>query len=668
MGEPPAGERAVRPTTRQVDTLHLLTRVTDLTNASAAQDPFQLGLEALCEWGGWKVACMHAVGGWQPGPTQVSGLFNLDFGDPYAGLRRLIRSCTPARRSILRRAIDSGEPVWTATLPTDEAWAQVAAKAGLGAAVAVPVKVGDDVEAVLVFLDVSMESPDEEPVRVVSSVATQLGRVLERRQATKARAYLGTVVDSSSDAIVGISLDGAIVSWNRAAEGLYGFTPDEAIGNPVFWLVPDDREHEMLDMLEMIGQGMRLDDYETVRRHKDGREFDVQLTLAPLLDPEGQVTGCSQFARDITERRRVERRLAHYKAIVKSSDEAIIATGADGRIVSANHGAEQLYGWSAEELLGMFLGRLIPGDRKAELEDINDQIDQGGSIQSHETVWVRKDGSTVDVSLTISPIRNRDGATVGTAVLGRDITERMEAERQLRRTNQELARSNNELEKFAYIVSHDLKAPMRAIDNLSCWIEEDTADALSGETKEHMQLLRGRVSRMEALLNGLLQYSRAGRLRAAPELVDAKQLFVEILEMLCPPASFEVVIEGELPVLTTYRAPLKQVLMNLLGNAIKHHDQEGGRIILRQVDCDDPERVAMEVEDDGPGIDPKFHERVFEIFQTLKRRDEVEGTGMGLAIVKKVVDTFDGSVTLESEGRGTTIRFTWPRSVAEEDT
>ncbi len=226
-----------------------------------------------------------------------------------------------------------------------------------------------------------------------------------------------------------------------------------------------------------------------------------------------------------------------------------------------------------------------------------------------------------------------------------------------------LERINQELDQFAYVVSHDLKAPLRAIANLSEWIEEDITDSLTDDTRKQMTLLRGRVARMGDLIHGILQYSRVGRIDNDIESVDVNELLQEVIAGLAVPEGFVIDIAPDMPVFETARIPLSQVFANLLSNAIKyHHQPEQGhvKVDVREVDG---EFYAFSVRDDGPGIDPKYHEKVFGIFQTLNARDDVESTGVGLSIVKKIVETQGGKIILEStEGEGSTFRFTVPKT------
>jgi PAS domain S-box-containing protein len=242
-----------------------------------------------------------------------------------------------------------------------------------------------------------------------------------------------------------------------------------------------------------------------------------------------------------------------------------------------------------------------------------------------------------------------------------DITDRKLSELSLRDKNMQLQRSNRDLEDFAHIASHDLKTPLSGIKSAALWLEEDLQD-LSDESRKLLGLMRGRINRMEKLLDDLLTYSRVGRTDAVVSEVKLPDIFASIVEVLNPPAHIQVRLEGELPVMVTATAQLEQVLRNLINNAIKHHDKPNGEVVLsamRAGDC-----VEFRVRDDGPGIPPQFHEKIFELFQTLKRRDEVESTGMGLTIVKKLIERQNCRITVHSQGdgTGTEFRFQWPAS------
>ncbi len=229
----------------------------------------------------------------------------------------------------------------------------------------------------------------------------------------------------------------------------------------------------------------------------------------------------------------------------------------------------------------------------------------------------------------------------------------------LGQTNAALEKRNQELDEFAYIISHDLKAPLRAIANLSTWIEEDISDRLTEETQHQMTLLRSRVYRMEALINGVLQYSRAGRMQNEVESVDVAALIADVVDSLAPPPTFTITVQPGMPTLTTERLPLQQVFANLIGNAIKHHHQTDGTVTISVQN--EGELYEFLVADDGPGIAPEYQKRVFGMFQTLSEPNQVANTGVGLAIVKKIVEQKGGAIRLESQpGKGAKFYFYWP--------
>jgi signal transduction histidine kinase len=277
-----------------------------------------------------------------------------------------------------------------------------------------------------------------------------------------------------------------------------------------------------------------------------------------------------------------------------------------------------------------------------------------------------KDGSFYWVDTTIVPILGERAKLIGYASIRIDVTGRKQMEFRLEQQARDLLRSNEELEQFAYVASHDLKAPLRGIENLVSWIEEDLESSLTGDTRTNMDLLKSRVRRLESLLDDLLAYSRAGCGDTASSLVDTKELVEELALLVSPPPGFSIAGGETLPTLRTARAPLTQVVQNLIGNAIKHHGHPAtGHVWIEAITL--PDVIEFTVTDDGPGIPERFRERVFGMFQTLKPRDEVEGSGMGLAIVKKLVERQGGEVWLTGgrAGQGLSVHFTWPHSKQE---
>lgn len=278
------------------------------------------------------------------------------------------------------------------------------------------------------------------------------------------------------------------------------------------------------------------------------------------------------------------------------------------------------------------------------------------------------EGEDAYFDLVYQPLKGSDGVVTGIMTHAVDVTTQVKANlegdrktAELQRMTKALARSNKELDQFAYAASHDLKAPLRGIANLAQWIQDDAGEVLSEESKEHLRLLHSRVHRMEALVDGMLAYARATRKETSREKVDVGRLVREVVELLHPPARITIHIDPHLPTLETERVPLQQVVMNLLSNAIKYGQGDRPEI---DVGCEEVDNEAdFHVTDNGPGIPPESQDRIWEIFQTLGKSENADSTGIGLAVVKKIVESQGGRAWVESvPGAGATFHFTWPKS------
>src|SRR5580704_8832411 len=254
--------------------------------------------------------------------------------------------------------------------------------------------------------------------------------ISERKRTEEFEQQLAAIVESSDDSIVSQDLYGIIKSWNPGAERLFGYTAEEAIGKPITLLIPIDRHGEESDILSRIRRGECINHYETVRRRKDGSLVDVSLAVAPTKNAEGRVIGASKIARDVTERRRAGQLAQRLVSIVESSDDAIVSKDLDGIIKTWNAGAERLFGYTAEEVIDKPITLLIPMDRHDEESDILSRIRRGKCVDHYETVRQRKDGSLVEISVTVSPLRNAEGRIIGASKIARDITERRRAQEQ----------------------------------------------------------------------------------------------------------------------------------------------------------------------------------------------------------------------------------------------
>ena len=321
-----------------------------------------------------------------------------------------------------------------------------------------------------------------------------------------------------------------------------------------------------------------------------------------------------------------------------------------------------IFNRSAEQLVGVHMRDLIGDEMFAERKPRYDEALAGTEVHS-ESNRLMPDGSKVYFSVTHKPFRDDNGNILGVLTLGIDITERRLMEQHVEAKSEELARSNKDLEQFAYVASHDLKAPLRAIEVIIEWLRDDLEGHEVGDVQENLDLLSQRTGRLSRLLEDLLAYSRAGRKVGDVKHMHLDEFVKDIATLIGPPEGMKVTASDGWPCLTIHHVAMETVLRNLISNAIKHHpDPANGHI---RVSCEDQgNQVMISVEDDGVGIPAEYADRVFKMFQTLKPRDDTEGSGMGLAIVQRIIDWQGGKIWFEdAEGEsGVVFRFTWNKS------
>jgi len=315
-----------------------------------------------------------------------------------------------------------------------------------------------------------------------------------------------------------------------------------------------------------------------------------------------------------------------------------------------------------EKLTGRHIADLIGEDSFAERKEHYDMALAGEEV-NFEANRVAPDGRTTYFSVTHKPHFDDAGNVVGVMGLGIDITDRREAELELESKTGELERSNKDLEQFAYVASHDLKAPLRAIDVLIEWLKDDLEGHEVGDVQENLTLLEARTGRLGQLLDDLLAYSRAGRKVGGVRQVNIKSFVEDIGHLIAPPEGFQIVADDSLALeFAAHHAPLETVFRNLLSNAIKHHP-EPSKGVIKVYAKDQGDSVMFGVEDNGPGIPEEYADKVFKMFQTLQSRDEVEGSGMGLAIVQRIIDWQGGKIWFHPAAEGGVVfKFTWNKA------
>ena len=477
------------------------------------------------------------------------------------------------------------------------------------------------------------------------------------------------LLESATDAMIITDREGLIILANPPVEQLFGYPRQELIGRPMEILLPERFRHAhgsqrtgyfTQPRARGMGTGMEL-----LGQRQDGSEFPVDVSLSPLKTEQGLLVMAT--IHDITRRKQAEEALresdARMRAIFDTAVDGIVTIDEGGIIERFNPAAERMFGYSEAEVVGNNVSMLMPSPYREAHDGYLAHYLQTGEKKiigiGREVVGLRKDGTTFPMDLAVGETRLGERRMFAGTV--RDISERKRAEEQRTLLVRELESANEELKNFAYVVSHDLKAPLRAIGSLADWLSADYADKFDAEGKEHMRLLVGRVRRMDSLIDGILLYSRVGRVKETALPVDLDRLVHEVIDLLAPPPNIVVTIENPLPTIVIEPTRIQQVFQNLLSNAIKYMDKPDGKIRLACVA--EGSEWKFSVADNGPGIEERHFDRIFQLFQTLTPRDKVESTGVGLSLVKKIVEMYGGRVWVESSmGEGSTFFFTLPRT------
>lgn len=388
----------------------------------------------------------------------------------------------------------------------------------------------------------------------------------------------------------------------------------------------------------------------TFEQEWQGKFF--QAYLGPLRR-EGGIVGCIGVAFDITARKKSEESSSYLAAIVNSSDDAIVGKTLNGTIVSWNPAAERIYGYSASEVVGKSILILFPEQIKDELTKILQKVTKGESVDHYETVRVRKDGKQIYINLTVSSIRNSSGAIIGASAIEQDITE-------YKRVRDELARQAQELAQFAYVASHDLKEPLRVVASYLQLLEKKYEGRLDDEARSYISRAVNGAIRMNQLVEDILSFSRVGRDRSLKK-IDCSAILntvIDNLKSIIEENKAEITA-GPLPEIVMAETELVQLFQNLISNALKFRSQESPRIQVSATKKNG--NWTFSVKDNGIGISPEYSERIFRVFQRLHTKEEYPGTGIGLAICKKIAESYGGQIWVESElGKGSTFYFTIP--------
>jgi two-component system CheB/CheR fusion protein len=534
---------------------------------------------------------------------------------------------------------------------------------------------------VLIARDGTERPIDDSAAPIQDSQGNILGVILifrdvtERRRAEEANLRLAAIVESSDDAIIGKTLDGIIMSWNAGAERIFGYSAEEVIGRHISILAPPERVDEIPKILERIRSGERVDHYETVRRRKDGQRIMISLTVSPIRDATGQIIGVSKIARDITERKRAEEELRkseeQLRAIFNQTTVGIAQTDLTGRFLFVNQRYCEIVGRPMEEVLNLRMQDLTHPDDLPDTLVLFERMVAGGPTFVTEKRYVRPDGSYVWVSSSMSVIKDPQGHPQSAIGIIQDITDRKKAE-------EALQEANRRKDEFLAMLAHELRNPLAPISNTLKLIQlRGTQDPV---LKRSLDIMDRQVQHIIRLVDDLLDISRItrGKITLRKEPVELGTLLthaVETSRSLVETHRHELLVS--LPERPTYVEAdpirLEQVVVNLLTNAAKYTDP-GGRIWLT---CEpEGEEVVIRIRDTGIGIPPEMLGQIFDLFtqidQSLARSRG--GLGIGLTLVRSLVEMHGGKVSAYSAGLGQGSEFTvrlpilsgmWGRTDAE---
>ena len=497
-----------------------------------------------------------------------------------------------------------------------------------------------------------------------------------RRELKDSEARYRDLHEFSRDGCAATDLGGRIVESNTAFREMLGYSRGE-LKRLTYEDLTVSKWHASEAKIisnQVLTRGYS-DLFEKELIRKDGTAVPVELRIYSRTDADGKPAGMWAIIRDVTERHRAEEQLRRaeeqFKVMTDSAQDAIMMMDPEGHVTFYNKTAQRMFEWTAAEAVGKDMHALLAPQRYhgafhkgfAHFRHTG----QGAAIgKTLELTALRKDGTEFPIEISLAGVELDDQwHAIG---IVRDISERKKAERKLESLNHELhvavdelERSNRELSDFAHITAHDLKAPLRGIDTLASWLSEDYAQQLDEQGQENLRLMRERIDRMVGLINGILTYSKIGRSDESVEVLDTRGVVEDVVDHIAPPDHIEVRIEGAFPHITAERTRLMQVFQNLIGNAIKYIDKPQGLVRVSARTRDDAWEFC--IADNGPGIEAKHFDRIFQMFQTLSSSDRCDSTGLGLAVVKKIVGLYGGRVWLESElGQGSAFHFALPRT------
>ena len=463
------------------------------------------------------------------------------------------------------------------------------------------------------------------------------------------------IVESSDDAIISEDLNGVITSWNPAATRMFGYSPEEMIGQPVLRLFPDELRYQEEEILGRLRAGQRLEHFETVRLRKDGTRVHVALTISPIIGEGGEVVGGSKIVRDISDRKNSDEAQSRLAAIVESSDDAIIGKDLNGIITSWNKSAVRVFGYTPAEIIGKSIRTLIPPELQGEEDYILGQVRRGERVEHFETERLAKSGKRLMVSVTVSPIKDSRGKVIGVSKIARDVTQRRQIELALVQS-EKLAATG----RMAATIAHEINNPLEAVVNLIFLARSHPS--LDESVKNYLLTAEKEIERVSLIARQTLGFYRETTTPTAVVVHDLVSDVLTIYQSRFRSRSISVETSFE-PVraLTVRKGEVTQVLSNLISNSIDAMPDGGCLQVAVRESLRESDGIEIVIKDQGVGIKPEDLSHLYEPFFTTKKN---VGTGLGLWIVKQFLDNHLGGISVQSNAaginRGTTFTIFLP--------
>jgi PAS domain S-box-containing protein len=471
---------------------------------------------------------------------------------------------------------------------------------------------------------------------------------------------LAALAESSNDAIISQGLDGTIETWNRAAERLFGFAAAAAIGRPFASIVNVDATADEERALTAALTGHIPGPFETIVHRPDHTDLPISMALSPVLTPDGDVVGLARIARDISRQRELEREALRLAAIVDSSEDAIVSKDLNGIVQTWNGAAERMFGYTAEDIVGRSITLIIPADRLSEEHDVLRRIRAGLTVDHFETIRRRKDGTPIEISLSVSPIKNAEGAIIGASKIARDITQQQQMAR-------DLAHANRAKDEFLATLSHELRTPLNAVLGYTRMLRMQQGS--EDQRDRFIEVIERNARLLAQLVSDVLDVSSivTGKTRINPVVCNLADILAAAAENVRPAADAKgVTLEMPPPALQPILSRcdsdrMQQVFWNLFSNAVKFTPR-GGRIAGGI--AVDGQHVLVSITDTGIGLAPDTLQRIFDRFWQVDGGSTRQsgGLGLGLSLARHFVELHGGTISATSEGlgRGATFIVTLP--------